>query len=392
MNRGFHPSCRVVLIPLWAVVLACSSSSGATSSDEALDRLRDRLEEVETNETVAQSDPSDTEAIEQETNATSSHSMLLEPRYFGALPDDDPRVLGVFRFRFHPDPIVDGDTVAVNGLDASVRMIGIDTEESFRSDTESEFFANTEWDAYLAEILAEDPVFPKFATPMGEIAKDYAHEFFNRVTEVRLEHDDLSRTRGYFDRYLVYVFVEVDGQWLNYNLEAVRAGMTPYFTKYGYSARFHNEFLEAEAEAQENQRGVWDPSLSHYPDYSERRAWWDRRADNIVHFETTYGDAPNYVNLGVDEDWANLETLEGEEIVVFGTFSAYHFDWDPQRVQMGHQRGDDFTLVGFRHDTFAPYDLEQYDGEYVYVRGELQFYQGGPQFIVDDGIEVWLEP
>ena len=59
---------------------------------------------------------------------------------------------------------------------------------------------------------------------------------------------------------------------------------------------------------------------------------------------------------------------------------------------MSHRRGDDFTLVGFADGVFERYNLEQYNGEYVYVRGRLNFYEGRPQFVVDQGIEVWTEP
>ena len=39
------------------------------------------------------------------------------------------------------------------------------------------------------------------------------------------------------------------GTWVNYNVEAVRAGMGPYFPKYGQSRRFHPEFVAAQEEA-----------------------------------------------------------------------------------------------------------------------------------------------
>ena len=51
---------------------------------------------------------------------------------------------------------------------------------------------------------------------------------------------------------MAYAFAEKNGVWVNYNIEAVRAGMTPYFSKYGFSRRFHKEFLAAEEEAKKN--------------------------------------------------------------------------------------------------------------------------------------------
>ena len=140
-------------------------------------------------------------------------------------------------------------------------MIGIDAEETFHGNDELRTRAYSDFDDYVRIIYEQEPgSIPKFATPMGETAKDFCREFFTGDTQVRLEFDELCRTRGYYDRYLVYVYALRDDGWINYNLEAVRAGMTPYFTKYGYSERFHDQFVEAEAEARAEGRGIWDPT------------------------------------------------------------------------------------------------------------------------------------
>jgi hypothetical protein len=87
-------------------------------------------------------------------------------RYGGALPDDDPRVLGVFPFRSDPDPIIDGDTVAVTGLDASLRLLCLDAEETFHLNDELRDRAYTDFADYLRIIYEDRPgTIPKFATP-----------------------------------------------------------------------------------------------------------------------------------------------------------------------------------------------------------------------------------
>lgn len=64
-------------------------------------------------------------------------------------------------------------------------------------------------------------------------------------SEVTLEYAQPGRpTRGRYGRLLAYVFV--DG--INANVEMVREGWTPYWTKYGRS-RFEPDFLAAERQA-----------------------------------------------------------------------------------------------------------------------------------------------
>lgn len=55
-----------------------------------------------------------------------------------------------------------------------------------------------------------------------------------------------------YDRVLAYVFV---GN-VNVNVEIVRQGWSPYWTRYG-EGRFPDEFRRAEAEARAKRRGLW---------------------------------------------------------------------------------------------------------------------------------------
>ena len=247
--------------------------------------------------------------------------------------------------------------------------------------------------AYLEQIYAEaGGGFPKFASPAGELARDFARQFFAGATEVRLEYDSLENRRGYYNRYLVYVYALKDGEWINYNLEAVRAGWSPYFSKYGYSVRFHQDFVEAQAEAQEAQRGIWSPSIRHYPDYEGRLPWWNRRGDAVEYFRAHHGDDPTYVIVGTDAGWERLPQLEGQDIVIFGTLGDLHYDWEPPRAMIGHRRGDDFQIVAFRDGALEDLQLERFAGEYFYMRGRLDFYRGSPQFVADYGLDMWIEP
>ncbi len=59
-------------------------------------------------------------------------------------------------------------------------------------------------------------------------------------------------SRGSFGRLLAYLYADD----LNLNLEMVRAGWTPFYTKYGVG-QFPAEFMQAEAEAMRGHRGLW---------------------------------------------------------------------------------------------------------------------------------------
>jgi len=69
------------------------------------------------------------------------------------------------------------------------------------------------------------------------------------------QRDQLHR----YGRLLAYVFV--DGS--NFNLELVREGLSPYYTKYGLSQRYDKEFREAERYARKHGLNIWgDPELA----------------------------------------------------------------------------------------------------------------------------------
>jgi hypothetical protein len=125
--------------------------------------------------------------------------------------------------------------------------------------------------------------------------------------------------RDRYDRYLAYVFAEIDGKWVNYNVECVRAGMSPYFMKYGYSQRFHADFVAAEAEARAAKRGIWDPTKQHYPDYDERRTWWTARAEFIARYQPQVDNDPNFIVLTHWDAMKKIEDRVGQEVAILAT-------------------------------------------------------------------------
>jgi endonuclease YncB( thermonuclease family) len=270
--------------------------------------------------------------------------------------------------------VVDGDTIRVRGLDSSLRLLGLDAEETFKKEADRRA-AGDDFAAYLKSQRGGSPRPVKSATPLGEAAKAWAKKFFDGVKTVRLERDHAGEIRDYYGRYLAYALVERDGKWINFNVECVRAGMSPYFTKYGRSRRFHDELAKAQVEAQEARRGIWDPALQHYDDYAERLAWWGAREAELTRFEEEASADPTRVSLNRFDAFLKLEQRLGQEATVLGAVSEIHRgDRGPTVVKLARTRGSDFSLVFFDKDVFLASGLAAREGELVEVRGVVSQY------------------
>ena len=129
--------------------------------------------------------------------------------------------------------VVDGDTIVVNykGKNEKVRLLCVNTPESVHPDEKQNI-------------------------PMGKVASDYTK---NRLKGKYVDLEFEGPIRGRYGRLLAYVFV--DGS--NFNLELVKRGLSPYYTKYGLSQRYDEEFREAERYAREHKLNIWgDPELT----------------------------------------------------------------------------------------------------------------------------------
>lgn len=299
---------------------------------------------------------------------------------------------------FSISKIIDGDTIAVAGLDSTLRLLAMDAEETFKN-AQDERDADADFEAYLKAKRGGSARPTKAATPLGEAAKKFAVAFFKDVKKVRLERDNATEIRDRYDRYLAYVIVTRDGKELNYNVEAVRAGMSPYFTKYGYSRRFHADFVAAEKEARAAGRGIWDTRLAGYNDYEERLPWWQARAEFLATVERAFAKSPAFIVL---TNWDAPELLaanKGKEVVVLGLVgNIYLGDTGPTRVLLSRRMKSDFPLIFFDRDVFTSTKLSQWRGEFVAVRGVVTEYQNKHtgarqlQIAVDSPDQIELSP
>lgn len=269
--------------------------------------------------------------------------------------------------------VTDGDTIKVAGLDASLRLLGLDTEETFKRKSEWMAF-DKGWERYLAEAQAQTKSPVKIPTPMGEEAKKFAEHFFEGVRTVHLERDHPKEIRDFYERYLTYVFVEKDGKRINFNVECVRAGMSPYFSKYGYSRRFHGEFVQAQEEARAAGRGIWDPTKQHYTDYDRRLEWWNRRADFIQAFEKEAEDHENWIVLTQWDAMERLRARLGREVVVLGAVGDIRQTTGPTKVLLSRRRTASLPLIFFDPGVLQESGAAEARGEYIRVHGVVGKY------------------
>jgi endonuclease YncB( thermonuclease family) len=287
-----------------------------------------------------------------------------------------PEGLLIGEYRLADDPIIDGDTIRVEGIKGSLRLLSLDTEERLHGEAERAAAAK-DFDAHRKRKRANAARPPRMGTPMGEQAAEFAEAFFEEAMVVRLERDDAKKIRGNYGRLLAYAFVKKDGRWTSYSVACVRAGMSPYFTKYGYSRRFHDELKSAEAEARKAQRGIWNPNAKGYGDYDERRAWWDARADFIRAFEGRAKRSDDLIPLSHYDALERLEANVGKQVTVMSTVDRIEAFKGLVRVSLTAQNKQRFPVIFFDRRAFRASGLERFEGEPVTVRGTVERYAKG---------------
>ncbi len=271
---------------------------------------------------------------------------------------------------------IDGDTVRVKGLKSSMRLIGIDTEEIVHKAYERQAMETLTWPEYVKKMKGSSSRPVKMASPLGYDAWKFAQDFLRGASKVKLERDHPGEIRDFYGRYLAYVFVQKNGKWVNYNIECVRAGMSPYFSKYAYSRRFHNEFVQAQEEARAAARGIWDPNKKHYPDYDERLKWWNERADVIAAFEKEAEERDDFIVLTRWDSLKRLDKRVGQEVVILGAVGEVRLgDGGPAVVKLAKTRSASFDVVFFDKDILTSSGINKAKGEYVRVKGTVRKYK-----------------
>ena len=147
--------------------------------------------------------------------------------------------------------VVDGDTIVVDyvGKYEKVRLLCVNTPESVHRDKKQNI-------------------------PMGKAASKYTqHRLKGKYVDLEFE----GKRRGYYGRLLAYVFV--DGE--NLNVELVKQGLSPYYTKYGLSQKYDQEFRQVERYARQHKLNIWgDPELTEK--YLRLKSKWGQHKSSLV--------------------------------------------------------------------------------------------------------------
>ena len=281
---------------------------------------------------------------------------------------DSDYVIGVYTdFR-----VVDGDTFHIKDLDRGVRFLFIDTEEVPRGDNAMADLQHLRenWPQPYYDRRGDKRFPVKMASPFGWESSEWAKQWFSDVDSIRLERDSDANVYGYFGRWLALVFARKQGTWVLYNLECVRMGHSPYYGKYGFSERFHDAFRAAEKEARDGQRGIWNPSLQHYPDYDERLEWWSGRGEDISRYLEVCDAREDCYFLGRDGEFERLALATGKRVTVFGMVDWIGDERPVQMLRMPHKEKT-AVIVRLPHPAEEDWILDA-EQQYVYVRGVIR--------------------
>ncbi|WP_238717539.1 thermonuclease family protein [Natronorubrum halophilum] len=215
--------------------------------------------------------------------------------------------------------VVDGDTIDIeyqNGSTDTVRLLGVDTPETYGSVSPGEF-----------EGVPDTQAGRECLQPAGENASAYATDQLAGQT-VTLQFDSQADRRGDYGRLLAYV--QVDGSNFNYDL-VERGHARVYDSTFSQS----DSFYSAESTAQSAERNAWSCRTPNDDDGSSG------------------GDAS-----ALTIDWVNAEasSLNDERVKITNTGSS--------SIDL-----DGFTLsdeAGYSH-TFAGFTLGASDSVYVHT-------------------------
>lgn len=304
---------------------------------------------------------------------------------------DSSLIIGEFKIT----KVTDGDTFKFEGLDKSARLLGIDTEETFKDSQaqQKSFELSQIWPEEYFKLQTEQKTFfpIKPESPFGYDTWQWAKDFTEDVSLVRLEKEDSLRYTDIYGRYLAYVILESEGKEVNYNIECVRQGYSPYYNKYGNSKRFHKEFLEAQDNARKNKLGIWGSEAKCYPDYEARIIWWNKRAEQIEEYEKQYSKSENSFNLMNDGEYDRLKNYVDNEVLVFVNITEILTDKNPSIIRINIKRGVDFDVVFFDDykKILDEYDTEMLKEFFLFVTGKLTIYRDRYQIIIENPNQIW---
>jgi len=180
--------------------------------------------------------------------------------------------------------------------------------------------------------------------------------------KVKLEFDVERKDK--YNRFLAYVYVKHDGEWVNVNAELLKEGYARLYTK-PPNVKYSDYFLELEKEARSNCRGSWRAYCEGPPVFS---------ADEMEN------EMNRYLGEVVTVRYEVTGTYDSGDIIYLNSSSNYDTDFTAVIFADDEQY---FTERGINPE-------DRYDGREIEVTGELQRYDG-PEIILYHPYQVEMK-
>jgi micrococcal nuclease len=281
--------------------------------------------------------------------------------------------------------VTDGDTVRVllNDVDESLRLTCMDTEESRAGSGKPVTAAGKLATAFAKQLFGadDDGMVPESAG----VTVDIEFDSDDPQDEALVIH------RDNYGRLLCYLHV---GQ-MNYNLELVGLGYSPYFDKYGRAHAYHREFVEAEAVAQADNLVIWNPETNQggpTRDYGYLRPWWSLRALAVEDFRQQ-GVPAGALDVRLDYERVRLAAADGEQLTVFCDLKDGVHKWTGggALIYAGSQHHKFNLWIPDTDEPAAQRIIRLIERRYaepgrgfVYVSGTAELYNDKPEIVLTD--------
>jgi micrococcal nuclease len=285
--------------------------------------------------------------------------------------------------------VVDGDTIKIllDNKEESIRFVCLDTEESQHGGSKPVTNAGILASKWAKDYFGAN----EQGIPIGDVRVDLEFDTDDSVEVCLRKH------RGNYGRLICYVYKA--GEQENSNLRIIREGWSPYFVKYGRSRLYHRQFMAAEAQAQSQGLGIWNPATNaggNQRDYTTLIPWWHLR-DSVVQDYRYLENQAEVLSVRLDYDKIVSAAQAGNQIIVLcdlqgginkwtgngaliyagSKFQKFNL-WIPNRDSEVAQ-----TILRLIETRYADYGRG-----YVYVSDQASLYpansEGTPQIVLTD--------
>lgn len=289
---------------------------------------------------------------------------------------------------FEVTRVADGDTLTIKRGEKTekLRLLNVDTEEAGKG--------------------GKNQKASKPQTEFGSECAEWAQGFFDDPENalVGLWFPDGKEKRGTYGRLLAHVVLK-DGT--DFNLLLVRSGKSPYFNKYGNSRGFEKEFREAQAKAQEEQLGIWNPltnQRSAKRPYHLLLPWWEARGSAIDVFNARRTKSPlQFLDAADASQLKTAVSQRGEtprQVSVFGLPQRIFIEEDRSRTILFRSSYSKRALrVRIPAERYAEHErlnldglLGEYRQNYVWVTGFVREDGDGFDLVSKDPQQWSFEP